>query len=52
VIFITFMEICNWHLVALDQLGGIHLQGALSLHGIRLFYGGLWLGESHFSLVG
>jgi hypothetical protein len=44
VIFITLMEICSWYLGALDQLGGIHLHGAPSLHCIGSFDGGLWFG--------
>jgi hypothetical protein len=43
--------ICCWYLGALDRLGGIHLHGAPSLHGIGSF-DDLWLGESHFSLAG
>lgn len=37
---------------ALDWLGGIHLHGAPSLHGIGLFDEGFWLRESQFSLGG
>jgi hypothetical protein len=52
VIFITLMEIAFHSLELLDQFGGIHLHGAPSLHGIISFDGDLWLGESHFLLVG
>lgn len=44
--------ICCWYLGSLEWLGGIHLQGVLYFLGIRSFDGGLWLGESHFSLAG
>jgi hypothetical protein len=52
VIFITLMEIFAGILDIWDRLGGIHLHGAPSLRGIISFDDGLWLGESHFSLVG
>jgi hypothetical protein len=52
VIFITLTEICSWYRGALDLLKGIHLHGAPSLCGIISFDGGLWLGDSYFSLVG
>jgi hypothetical protein len=52
VIFITLMKIFSSSLELLDQLGGIHLHGAPFLHGLGSFDGDIWLGESHFSLVG
>ena len=52
VIFITLVGFAAGYLRALDRLGVIHLHGAPSLHAIGSFDEGIWLGESHFSLVG
>jgi hypothetical protein len=52
VIFITLMEICCWFLGAIGPTWGIHLYKTPYFHDIIPFDGDLWLGKSHFSLVG
>jgi hypothetical protein len=42
------LQLVNW---SVGPTWGIHLHGGPSLHGIRLFDGGLGLSEPYFSLV-